>query len=252
MGRLQELRENKTAAHVVPLFAFLAFMSLASLQERLGLTSGFAWDPWWKREPNLWIYPLQTFVIGGVLFFFWRNYTFKPIRGLLLGTVLGLVGIGIWIAPGHLFWVLDMEKGWWSALGFADRSDGFDPTIMKEEGQWFFLASVFLRFLRMVVVVAIVEEIFWRGWLMRFVHDYDGDYWKVPFGKPSLVSYVIVTGLVTVIHMGEDRFAAFIWGSLVYFLAVRTKSLFACVWMHAVANLALGIYVMTTGRWGYW
>ena len=31
---------------------------------------------------------------------------------------------------------------------------------------------------------------------------------------------------------------------------MRTKSLFACVWMHGVANLSLGIYVMI-GCFGY-
>jgi hypothetical protein len=36
------------------------------------------------------------------------------------------------------------------------------------------------------------------------------------------------------------------------FLCVRTKSLGACVWMHAVANLLLGFYVMKTRQWGFW
>ena len=145
-----------------------------------------------------------------------------------------------------------MEEGWWGILGFAPREEGFDPTVLEEGGPLLFGTGVFFRFLRMVVVVAIVEEIFWRGFLMRYLINPDGDYWKVPFGTPSVLSFVVVTGLVTAIHMPEDRLAAFIWGSLVFFLAVRSKSLFACIWMHAVANLALGIYVMATGRWGYW
>jgi membrane protease YdiL (CAAX protease family) len=37
-----------------------------------------------------------------------------------------------------------------------------------------------------------------------------------------------------------------------YFVAVRTKSLGACVFMHAVGNLALGLYVMKTQQWGFW
>ena len=35
-------------------------------------------------------------------------------------------------------------------------------------------------------------------------------------------------------------------------VAIRTKSLFACVICHAVANLLLGIYVTLTQQWGYW
>ncbi|MEM0896480.1 MAG: CAAX prenyl protease-related protein, partial [Verrucomicrobiota bacterium] len=254
-GKLQEWREHKTAAHAVPFFAFLAFMSLGAVQERMGLTSGFAWDPWWKREPNLWIYPLQTVCIGAMLAFFWRNYTFRPVRGILLASVLGLLGILLWIAPGHVFWAAEMKEGWWKYFGFTDRSGvdkgGFDPNIMKEEGAALYWGTVLFRFFRMVVVVALVEEIFWRGFLMRYVLDFDGDFWKQPFGKASVVSFLVVTGLVTVVHSPADWLAAFFWGSLVYFLAVRAKSLFACVWMHAVANLVLGVYVMVTEQWGY-
>ncbi len=251
-AKLQQWRGDKTVAHVAPFFIFMAFMLLSVLMEMTGFKSGFAWEPWYRRDPAQWIYPLQTLVTLGVLVFFWRNYDFKPVRGLVLATLLGLLGIFLWILPGHLFWTLGMEEGWWKNLGFTDRSEGFDPTILKEESGALFATGVFLRFFRMVVVVALVEEIFWRGFLMRFLLDRDGDYWKVPFGKATVFSFFVVTGLVTVVHQRPDWLAAFIWGSLVFGLAVRTKSLLACVWMHAVANLALGIYVMATGRWGYW
>jgi len=45
---------------------------------------------------------------------------------------------------------------------------------------------------------------------------------------------------------------AFIWASLIYWLAVRTRSLFACVMAHAVANAVLGSYVLQTGYYGFW
>ena len=46
--------------------------------------------------------------------------------------------------------------------------------------------------------------------------------------------------------------AALIFGLMMYGLAVRTKSLSACVLMHATANLILGLYVVSTQSWGYW
>jgi membrane protease YdiL (CAAX protease family) len=57
---------------------------------------------------------------------------------------------------------------------------------------------------------------------------------------------------VMLIHNTSDWPGAFVWGSLMYFLAVRTKSLGACIVMHAVGNLLLGLYVMKTGLWGFW
>jgi hypothetical protein len=38
------------------------------------------------------------------------------------------------------------------------------------------------------------------------------------------------------------------WGWLVW----QMRSVSACVLSHAVANLALALYVMTTGQWKYW
>ena len=62
----------------------------------------------------------------------------------------------------------------------------------------------------------------------------------------------ITTLAVTFIHNRPDWPAAFVWGALVYFVTVRTKSLGACVIMHAVGNLILGIYVLQTRQWGFW
>jgi CAAX prenyl protease-like protein len=35
-------------------------------------------------------------------------------------------------------------------------------------------------------------------------------------------------------------------------LLYRTKSLAHCILAHAVTNLALAIYVITTGKWQFW
>ena len=53
-------------------------------------------------------------------------------------------------------------------------------------------------------------------------------------------------------HSPSDYLGALVYGTLTYTLAVLTKSLTACILMHAVANLVLGIYVMITGQIGYW
>ena len=42
------------------------------------------------------------------------------------------------------------------------------------------------------------------------------------------------------------------WGTLVYFVAVWTRSLLACVVMHAVANFLMGWYALAFGKYGLW
>ena len=87
---------------------------------------------------------------------------------------------------------------------------------------------------------------------MRLLLDWEGKYWKQPFGKPSILSFAVVTGLFVVAHAPIDYVGALIYGSLTYLLCVWSKNLGACVVMHAVANLLMGLYAVNFGKLGLW
>jgi len=235
---------------VLPLLLFMALNALPGLfrVENSEL-------PWHVRAPEHWVYPLQTVLCAVVLVLFRRHYVFKPWRGLGLALVLGIAGIALWIAPALLReqWVAQgvTPAAWWKWLGLVERVKGFDPMIAQHSPLWFGVVLGF-RFARMALVVPLVEELFWRGFLMRYLLAEDGRFEKIPFGTHAWKVFWLVTAAVMLIHSPEDWPGAFVWGSLVYFLAVRTKSLGACVFMHAVGNLALGLYVMQTQQWGFW
>lgn len=143
------------------------------------------------------------------------------------------------------------DPGWWRWAGIVARNDGFDPDVIDRHSFWW-MAAVGMRFLRMVVIVPLVEEIFWRGFLMRYVIAGERPFEAVPFGTHHWKAFVIVTAGVVLIHNPEDYAGALVWGTLMYVLAVRTRSLGACVTMHAVGNLLLGVYVLQTRQWGFW
>ena len=139
----------------------------------------------------------------------------------------------------------------WSWFGVTLREEGFDPEIVEASslGYW---STVVMRFVRMVVVVPFAEELFWRGFLMRWLVDTDRPFTKTPFGTWNLRAVSITTVLVVFAHQPADWLGALIFGSAIAWVAIRTKSLFTCLLMHAVANLVLGIYVMVTKQWGFW
>ncbi len=248
----RNLRDNALAAHVAPLMVFVLFTAVPAFfrVENAAL-------PWYQQGPEHWVYPVQTLVCGALLLGWWRHYTFTPWRGLGLAAAFGILGIAAWIAPGLiLHWNRDPGMAWpawWNWLEWSDRYDGFDPTLLDGHpaGK---AASIAMRFLRMVVVVPLVEEIFWRGFLMRYIvaEIRQSEWQKVAFGTHHWISFVITTLGVTFIHNRADWPAAFVWGALMYLVAVRTRSLGACVLMHAVGNLILGIYVLQTRQWGFW
>jgi membrane protease YdiL (CAAX protease family) len=252
---------RQTMAYVAPMVAFMLIQPLAGFFkiENPGL-------PWYQSAPEQWVYPLQTVVCLILLAYFWKQYQFRPIRGAGLAVAMALLGMLIWFLPSYLYrWMnvaewpqpmvslplIDGGSPIWRYLGLAPREEGFDPTIFREHPVWFGLV-LFMRFLRMAVVVALIEEIFWRGFLMRYVANSEKPFYEVPFGKHRWRAYWITTLGFMVVHQPEDWLGAFVYGSLTYWVAVKTKSLFACVLMHGVANLVLGVYVMRTGEWGFW
>jgi len=242
-----------TRAHVVPFAVFMAFMIVLQL-----VAAQIEWKhpdaPWWRQDPAHFIYPVQTLVTLGLLLHYWKSYTFNwSWKWSGIAVVFGAVGIGFWLLPTALYdhWGLEgRTSGVLALLGVDARREGFDPSVFRDPAAWW--SVVVLRFLRAVVVVALVEEIFWRGFLMRFVCDWEGDYWKQPFGRAHWKSYLVVTGMFMLAHGRIDYAAAFIYGSLTYVLCVWSRSLGACVLMHATANLLMGLYIMTHGKYGLW
>ncbi len=187
------------------------------------------------QRPAYWVYPLQTLACGAALVWYWRSYAFGR-GGWLAGVAGGLLALALWISPQAF-------------LGSPARLDGFDPTVFSGSPALYWL-TVLARFARLVVVVPLVEEIFWRGFLMRYLIR--EDFSSVAFGTFRPLSFFGVAGLFMLVHTTPDWPAAFLTGLIYNGLAVWTKSLSACVIAHAVTNLLLGVYIMATGQWGFW
>ena len=219
-------------AYLAPFLLFLAFLLLDGTVQKIG--EGYA--HWAVASPKYWIFPLQTFVCGALLWRLRRRIEFSPLAGFGFATIIGLIALAVWIAPQVLFKV-------------APRTEGFEPHFFADSG-WPYWTNLTLRLMRMVVVVPFVEEIFWRGFLLRFlVHE---DFADVPFGTFTWRSFLISIVGFCAIHNPPDWPAAAVTGALFNLVAYRTRSLAACVLTHAVTNLALAFYILRTGQWGFW
>jgi hypothetical protein len=97
---------------------------------------------------------------------------------------------------------------------------GFNPLAeLKDNPAW---AWTFLgiRFFGLVVVVAVIEEFFLRGFLMRYVMDID---WHlIPFGVVNRLGLLTVLVFPIVYH--PERLAAAAWFSMV----VETRNIWDC------------------------
>ena len=219
-------------AYLAPIVVFFAFLFLGDfVKNKVG--EGYA--HWALAEPHFWIFPLQTFVCAAILWSQRRHYVFGPMKGFGFATLIGIVALVVWIAPQAFF-------------GSAPRLDGFDPHRFGEG--WPFWLNLSLRMLRMVVIVPLVEEIFWRGFLLRYLVRPEFD--TVPMGTFTWMSFAITTAGFCFEHQRPDWPAAAITGALFNLVAYRTRSLAACVLTHAVTNLTLAFYILHTKQWGFW
>ncbi len=187
-------------------------------------------------EPMYWVFPLQALVCAVALVVFWKCYDFGSQRSIPLAIGAGLFVFILWVSPQLFF-------------GQPKRLDGFDPGVFAGFSALYW-CTVVARFLRLVVVVPLIEEIFWRGFLQRYLID--ERFHTVPFGKYTPLSFWGVAVGFTLIHSMPDWPAAFVTGAIYGWLTVRTKSLLAPIVAHAVTNLALGCYIMATKQWGFW
>jgi len=208
-------------------FAGLLFVSSALKK----IDTGF-----WFASADYWIYPLQTILCGGMLIWFRREYDFARLRNIAFTIFVGVFVFVLWISPQQF-------------LGFAGRNAGFNPDIFANQALLYW-ATVSFRFLRLVVVVPLVEEIFWRGFLLRFLIS--EDFARVGFGTFSWLSFAVVSVAFGFSHSVDDWIAAGLTGAIYNGVAYRTKSLWSCVLAHATTNLLLGGWIMATKQWGFW
>ena len=221
--------KRKLAAYMLPILAFAVLLGLNSALKKIG-------DHFWLSSAEYWIYPAQMLLCGGLLIWFWREYHFGRLGQITFAVLIGAAVFLIWISPQQFF-------------GLSARVAGFNPDIFASRPTIYWITIV-LRFLRLVVVVPFIEEIFWRGFLLRFMIDENFE--RVQVGTFSWPSFVVVTLGFGFSHASEDWIAALLTGALYNGVAYRTKRLSSCILTHAATNLLLGLWIMKTKQWGFW
>lgn len=159
----------------------------------------------------------------------------------MLSILLGIMVFAIWVGP-------DIIAPWWRHTFLFNNALISPPaaaTPAADRSNPFFLA---VRFAILSMAVPILEELFWRGWLMRWLIN--PDFERVPLGTYAPAAFWIVALLFASEH-GPFWDVGLIAGVIYNWWMVRTKNIWDCIIAHAVTNGALGMYVVLSGRWEY-
>jgi uncharacterized protein len=186
--------------------------------------------------------PLRVLALALVCWFCWpKELSLRPTQPLQSIAVGALVFL-LWIAPDVLF------HGYRDSIFFSNPVLGhlhssLRPEVLKDP--W----VLAWRSVRAIVIVPVVEELFWRAWLMRWLID--NNFNRVAIGTYTAFSFWI-TALLFASEHGPYWDVGLLTGIIYNFWLIRTKSVANCILMHAVTNGILSAYVIYTGQWQYW
>jgi CAAX prenyl protease-like protein len=187
----------------------------------------------------VWIYFAKVAVVGIALIVFretWKDIRFEA-KWILPAAVLGVVLCALWV------WIEKQVQ----YPHFLGERTAFDPyaSIADDTTRTAFIA---VRLFGLAVLVPIMEELFWRSFLLRYASKQEFQSLRV--GDYTWTGFAIVAALFGAAH--PEWVPAVVFAVAMALLLRWTKSLFACIVAHAATNAALGAYVLTQRDWIFW
>jgi CAAX prenyl protease-like protein len=199
-----------------------------------------------ERVVNLppgWFYPVRFCGVLAVILLASRGVLAIRPSAPWGSVAMGIAVFAIWVAPDLLFGPayrhLPIFEN--AVLGAAASSA---PAALKHN-----LIFILVRTLGCTLLVPILEELFWRGWLMRWLIEHD--FREAEIGAYTPFAFWAVALLFASEH-GSYWEVGLIAGVAYNWWCVRTKNLADCMLAHAVTNGLLSAYVLYAGQWQYW
>lgn len=223
---LSTLTNRAALARIVPFLVFIGFIALADLLERQHVS----------LQTLRWLYPVQFLAVAACLVYYWRDYTelhgfAVTWRQAMMGIVAGLLVFVLWI---------NLTADW---MTFGTPR-GYN---VMDQGELNITLLVF-RLAGAALLVPLMEELFWRSFLMRWI-----DHTDFSALDPRVVSTKAL--IISIVLFGVEHqlwFAGIVAGIVYSALYVRCRTLWISILAHAVTNGLLGCWVVATQRWEFW
>lgn len=186
-----------------------------------------------------WLYAVAVASVGALLLAWRREYgeldrqNAPTATETLAAAAAGVVVFGVWIT-------LDGPS-----LRIGEPTARFVPLDEDGRVEWPLVA---VRAVGAALVVPVMEELFWRSFLMRWLQG-------TPFERVDprgVTAKAILLSTFVFVLAHTQWLAAAIAGVVYALLYIRTGKLWTAVIAHAVTNAALAAWVIATARWEYW
>jgi CAAX prenyl protease-like protein len=185
-----------------------------------------------------WLTVLRGVAVAVVLALLWRSYTELRVAPNRLSDWLLAIAVGFAV---FLAWI-NLDHGW---MTIGESGPGFDPRRADGSIDW---ALAGLRLFGLALVVPVMEELFWRSFLMRWIDK--RDFLALDPKRASWRAFVISSALFATEH--SLWFAGLLAGLAYAWVYVRSANLWMPIVSHAITNATLGIWILATGNWRFW
>ncbi len=179
------------------------------------------------------IYTVKTVLVAAGLIYFRDAYKHEiSFSFSWLALISGVFVFVVWVLP----------EGLYPQIGYSE----FNP-YEQASGYGVYFVIIF-RLIGAILVVPLMEELFWRSFGLRFAIT--SDFKSVPLGQFSWFSFIFISILFGFEH---HRWLVGIVAGMVYAgVLYRSRNLFDPILSHAITNFLLGLYVLATHQWTFW
>jgi len=245
-GRLPNVAEPRMKSpvwpFVAPFFLFMLFLVVEG----------------WFPDQHYLFYPVKSLAVGAVILGSWRLLPSLRPTLPVLSMLVGVLGVVLWIGLDPWSIQLNSLSDW--IYNRAVHVIGLDswqvhddgPLIGRNPFQLYPASEAWILFgfrvLGISLVVPVMEELFWRGFLMRWLIK--EEFTTVPLGTYQPFSFWLTTAFFAGVHGAEWPLAVIV-GILYGGWFVRTKSLGNIMLAHGVTNLLLALYCLMANDWHF-
>ena len=218
--------ESPSWPYVAPFALYLGLLAAASI---LPVRAGI-------------LYPLRIVLVAAALLWWSRSLVRLNASRWGASILLGVAVFVIWIGP-DLLWP-SYRSHWLLQNQLTGKVASSIPAAEQVN-----MSFLVWRVLGSVVLVPIIEELFWRAWLMRYLIS--RDFLKLPLGAYAAQAFWISAALFASEH-GPYWDVGLAAGVLYNWWLIRTRNIADCIVAHAATNACLAVYVLAAGQWQYW
>lgn len=221
----QSFLNQAILARVAPFAFYIVIMMISGLMQDAG-------------TDVRWMYALRAGGTALLLLYLRKHFTElawsnRPtVQQLLLAVFAGLIVFLLWI---------NLNQDWM----MVGSTSGYDPRTGSGALD---IGMVVTRLAGAALVVPVMEELFWRSFIMRWLDH--ADFQTLAPARVTVKALLISSVVFAVEHTFwlAGLAAGLIYGALY----IRTQNLWVSVIAHAVTNGVLGFWVLKTGHWQYW